>query len=412
MHADRNRTLTTTLAITPSTSHTRSNATGVENGTSWRGSGTLGSGSGSSGTHRPTLTTASAETVVCATGPASTCSCYTISRSTTTVTTDKITITVLANSTRLPPYPANGTRADDAGALGSVRRPYGQSSTGPFSTGSVTPSRGSVVYVVSSITTLVTVTTSSRGRSGTYTNPSSLTSTPLWTNSTISSNVTASRLFNHSTHLAPTITNRPWLNLHTLPPLPTNTRPRWLNTSLPRLNATATGRWLNTTRSSTVAPASNVSPELRCDPDTVPFTLQISQPGGRFDSWFLRVSGIGLLFTSVQEQASPFGIGGSGELCAMGLEDAEGVPYVAVVERQEGGVGGGSVWLAGRRTLDVRGDDYAALRCERAQELTCREGSEAQDWLGCGMQLALASDGAGPERGLNCTAVGLEVVAS
>jgi hypothetical protein len=133
-----------------------------------------------------------------------------------------------------------------------------------------------------------------------------------------------------------------------------------------------------------------------------------------FNDWFLRVSGVGLLFTSVAGKASPFAVGRAGELCAMGVVDGQGVPYVAVVELQNNNSNkGGSVWLMGRGMLEVRGEDYAPLKCDQGDEgLRCGEGDRARSWLGCGMQLDLAGTGGdpGPERGLNCTDVALEVL--
>ncbi|KAK4032956.1 hypothetical protein C8A01DRAFT_20052 [Parachaetomium inaequale] len=281
-----------------------------------------------------------------------------------------------------------------------------------------TPSRNSGVYVMSSTTTLVTITTSlggstpstlaasSESTDGRYLNSSaainsaSLTRTPLWANSTsikTSLNTTASplRLLNHSTTASAVFS------------LSNTTRPLWLNTSQTLTSPTPT--------------STTTTPSLGCDENAIPFTLQVSQPGGQFDKWFLRVSGIGLLFTSAADQAGPFGLGSSGALCAMGVVDQEGAPYVAVVETQASSDGtargaGGSVWLMARGTLEVRGEDYTPLRCEGSDRgLRCGEahgGGEMRDWLGCGMQLDLASEdgGAGPGRGLNCTVVELGIV--
>lgn len=409
---------------------------------------------------------------MCPPGSASsTCSCYSVTRSTTTVTTDAITVTLWANSTRLPLRPTNRTLVGgDASAFGNGRSTTpggsysGQSSTAaPFlntTVGSLAPAQGPVVYVVNSTTTLVTITTSRQGSSSgthtprnnttdgrslrsvaTNTNQFPLTRTLSWTNSTSIRpfNATASRLFNHSiaataastpanmTHpiwlnasaTLPRITNRPWLNLSTLPPLgPTNTGPRWLNTSLPRSNATTTtARWQNTTTTS-ATPTATPSPDQGCDENTVPFRLRVSEPDGKFNSWFLRVSGLGLLFTSQEEQASRFGVGPSGALCAMGRLDSRGMPYVAVVEKDESGANGtgGSVWLMATGMLKVRGEEYSLLSCERADGgLVCRGGEgegQPRRWLGCGMQLDLATDDGGiwPGRGLNCTAVDIGVV--
>lgn len=132
-----------------------------------------------------------------------------------------------------------------------------------------------------------------------------------------------------------------------------------------------------------------------------------------FNDWFLRVSGVGLLFTSVSDKASQFAVGKAGELCAMGVADTEGVPYVAVVELQNNSSSdGGSVWLMGRGALKVRAGDYAPLKCDQgAGGLRCGEGDGGRKWLGCGMQLDLAgaSGEAGPQRGLNCSEVELGV---
>ncbi|KXX77946.1 hypothetical protein MMYC01_206796 [Madurella mycetomatis] len=302
-------------------------------------------------------------------------------------------------------------------------------------------SNTTVVYVLNA-TTLITVTTSSKGSmsaaipmpwnttasghlntSVMYSGFSSPARTPFLRNATsialFFSNVTTTPSANLSTGAGPNASSGPWLNRSIPAHAPTVTNFRWLNASaLQPINAT-TARWLNTStplRSPTPTPTST-SASVMCDPTAASFSLQVSQPGGFFDKWFLRASGSGLLFTSLRSGASFFSIGPVGHLCALdeGLSDRDGLPYVAAVGTRD--EVGGSVWLMRKGALEALSDDYTALRCTRAGEagIECQgrgEVEEVRHWLGCGMQLDLSSHGEElvPVRGLNCSSIGLGVL--
>ncbi|GAB1319862.1 hypothetical protein MFIFM68171_10072 [Madurella fahalii] len=309
-------------------------------------------------------------------------------------------------------------------------------------------SNTTVVYVLNA-TTLITVTTSSMGSisaamhvrwnttarrylstSAMYAGSSSPTRTPFLRNATsirlsfhnatttpslnlstaAGPNTSPARWLNSSIPLAhsPTVTNFRWLNVSALPPINATTA-RWLNSS----------RWLNTSTSLPSPTPTSTSASVLCDQTAPSFSLQVSQPGGVFDRWFLRASGSGLLFTSLRSGASSFSVGPAGHLCALdeGLVDQDGVPYVAAVGAKD--EGGGSVWLMRRGMLEALAEDYAPLMCTREGEagLRCQGRDEVEEvryWLGCGMQLDLSSYGGElvPVRGLNCSSIGLGVLES
>ncbi|KAK0717506.1 hypothetical protein B0T26DRAFT_802622 [Lasiosphaeria miniovina] len=225
-----------------------------------------------------------------------------------------------------------------------------------------------------------------------------------------------------------------WLNtsMHTQPA--NTTAGRWLNTTATAMlaNTTATARWLNTTTATarwlnttttrwlnTSTPASTptstptATTDSSCGETASPFELQVAQPGGVFDGWFVALSGDGLLFT--RGGGSAFSVEASGHLCAVGLLDGDGRPAVAAVGKRERDASS-AVWLLQQGMLAALGDSYSAVRCVAAGELVCAAanvtGTPARHWLGCGIQLDLSTDEGAvvPARGLNCTALALKVV--
>ena len=172
-------------------------------------------------------------------------------------------------------------------------------------------------------------------------------------------------------------------------------------------NATAV-RWLN---SSSAAPTSTPTVDTTCGETAAPFALQVSQPEGMYDGWYVQVSGNGLLFTSVQSSASSFSVEASGHLCAIGRVDRDDLPRIAAVGIRDPS---SDVWLVESRTIELLDEDYAAVRCTRDGLLSCAANATnpASHWLGCGLQLDLSSDGGGtvPVRGLNCSSLALNIV--
>jgi hypothetical protein len=117
-----------------------------------------------------------------------------------------------------------------------------------------------------------------------------------------------------------------------------------------------------------------------------------------------------VLFTPVQKSASLFSVEGSGHLCAAGLEGEFGYPLVAVVTNL---TSAGAVWLLDARRARAFSEDYVPVVCARdASGLDCAIARGTTGlWLGCGLQLDLSSvDSTGVVDGLDCSAIGLEVV--
>ncbi|EAA29814.1 hypothetical protein GE21DRAFT_4942 [Neurospora crassa] len=215
------------------------------------------------------------------------------------------------------------------------------------------------------------------------------------------------------------------------------------NTSTSTSTSTPTSRASATTPSS--KPPATEDLDLTCSETSTPFLLRVSQPGGTFDKWFVHLVGNGLLFTSSQSQASSFSVEKTGHLCAVGYTDERGRPRIAAVGfdvadtgsgngtgsgdgdgdgdgdgvGRKGIRGEGPVWMLRQEILKVYSEDYKALECTKGDEgLSCGVGNSTNDavgsgWVGCGLQLSLGRDiidvGYG---GLNCPAVGLEVVGS
>ncbi|RYP27142.1 hypothetical protein DL768_011294 [Monosporascus sp. mg162] len=188
-------------------------------------------------------------------------------------------------------------------------------------------------------------------------------------------------------------------------------------TGTPLFNVTSIGRFTNTTSSPTPT-ATNDNP---CGGQVSdPFAVQVAQPDGMFDEWFLQLSAAAIIFAPTEESATRFGIasegedGGGGHLCTQGQGRAGAQPLIAVAENGTD-VTGGAVYFIDAQTLAaVERLGYAPLRCAVADnELACAEGAK-QFWVACGLGLDITSDGDGVAEigGWNCTAVTLSPVYS
>ncbi|RYP69768.1 hypothetical protein DL771_005877 [Monosporascus sp. 5C6A] len=216
-----------------------------------------------------------------------------------------------------------------------------------------------------------------------------------------------------NTTRAPTasITQGPFLN---------TTHSLTMNATTPSFsNTTSSGRFTNTTS----APAPTATSDDPCGGQiSDPFTVQVAQPEGMFDGWFLRLSAAAIIFAPTEESATRFGIaseggaGGGGHLCTQGQGQGRvgSQPLIAVAENGTD-VTGGAVYFVDAQTLAaVGGLGYAALRCSVAgEELACAEGAK-RFWVACGLGLDITSDGDGVAEigGWNCTAVALSPVYS
>ncbi|RYP92530.1 hypothetical protein DL770_001288 [Monosporascus sp. CRB-9-2] len=188
-------------------------------------------------------------------------------------------------------------------------------------------------------------------------------------------------------------------------------------TGTPLFNVTSIGRSTNTTS----APTPTATSDNPCGGQVSdPFAVQVAQPDGMFDGWFLQLSAAAIIFAPMEESATWFGIaseerdGGGGHLCTQGQGRVGSQPLIAVAENGTD-VTGGAVYFVDAQTLAaVGGLGYAALRCAVAgEELACAEGAK-QFWVACGLGLDITSDGDGVADigGWNCTAVALSPVYS
>ncbi|KAK3504452.1 hypothetical protein B0T13DRAFT_498853 [Neurospora crassa] len=276
---------------------------------------------------------------------------------------------------------------------------------------------------------------------------------PLGTGTGTRATLTTNPITSPTTTTTTTIARLPFL---------INTTAIWSNGTAPTISTiqgtgTGTGKLVTTTgyhntSTSTSAPTSRASAttpsakptatkDLTCGETSTPFSLRVSQPGGTFDKWFVHLVGNGLLFTSSQSQASSFSVEKTGHLCAVGYTVERGGPRIAAVGfgvagsrngtgsgdgdgdgdggGRKGVRGEGPVWMLRQEILKVYSEDYKALECTKWEGgLSCGVGNSTNDavgsgLVGCGLQLSLGRDiidvGYG---GLNCSAVGLEVVGS
>ncbi len=206
----------------------------------------------------------------------------------------------------------------------------------------------------------------------------------------------------NTTRLSASMTRLP-MNSTRLPMNMTTTR--WMNSTM-RANYTST-RWQNV---STTTPTPTATADLSCGETSASFALQVAQPGGMFDSWYVHLIGDGLLFTALASSASFFSIGQTGHLCAVGQLDANGRPYLASIGTHDNS---SAVWMLSQRVIKDMSNDYGALNCTAGSTLSCA-GNSTSHWIGCGLELDISTDGGStvPYDGLNCTSIGLNIVAS
>jgi hypothetical protein len=178
-------------------------------------------------------------------------------------------------------------------------------------------------------------------------------------------------------------------------------------------NGTRTASNTTATGTSPAVPSKTEVVDTSCGETATPFAVKVVQPGGLFDGWFLKVSGNGLLFTSVESLATKFSVEGSGHLCPIGFAGQDGYPAISVVENLENRTDtpGSDVWLMDSKVLHDRGEPaYAPVSCAVGTgQLICIEDGLTQ-WVGCGLQLALANGAAVNVNGLNCSSVVLTTI--
>ena len=143
----------------------------------------------------------------------------------------------------------------------------------------------------------------------------------------------------------------------------------------------------------------------------MPFSVQVAQPGGLFDGWFLRTSGAGIVFTSESDKSTRFAVEGSGHLCAVGKNGSQGNAAIAIINTLD--TIGGPLWMVDANvTVGVEPRGYGDLICQGAGNgLACANGT-VKNWVGCGLQLELTSLTGGTVEmdGRNCSALSLSVI--
>ncbi|KAI1763685.1 hypothetical protein GGR53DRAFT_520811 [Hypoxylon sp. FL1150] len=234
-----------------------------------------------------------------------------------------------------------------------------------------------------------------------------------------------------------TTTAAPFLNSTQTTVANTNTTTSTPSTpSVSDITALAT---LNTTASATTAPFANTTsstaaPTATCITTSSPFAVQVGQPGGLFDGWYLRLSGDQALFNPSLAQASRFTFDetdpdGQSHLCTVGGSGlaANASALVAIVENGTDVTGGAVYFVPPTLLEDIENEEhgwYAPLECANGgpagrtnatagATLSCEQGGK-EYWVGCGLGLDITSDGDGTAvvDGWNCTAITLSMVYS
>lgn len=254
---------------------------------------------------------------------------------------------------------------------------------------------------------------------------------------TTTATVSVFKTANTSQPLNVTLTTTSYMNITSVPvasitsaPLINGTQPLAANTTIsPFHNSTSSVHFVNAamTRSSnsstpTPTPTMTTTIDTTCGETSTPFAVQVAQPGGMFDGWFLKLSGDAIIFTPPSAEdtsgasSSPtkFSVESSGHLCAVGRLGTEGNAVIAIAETANATTDatGSGVYFVDPEVLgDIADQGYAALQCDEAtpgEELACTEGA-LQYWVGCGLGLDITSDGDGMAEigGWNCTGVAL-----
>jgi hypothetical protein len=242
-------------------------------------------------------------------------------------------------------------------------------------------------------------------------------SNALYLNATRSSwliNSTAAAPFRNATvaALLNQTTSAPFMNTTSLPALNTTRAPFANTTSRVFANSTSV-RFSNT---STPVPTTAATSTLdrTCGETTTPFLLQVQQPDGMFDGWYLHLSGDAILFTSSANYSSRFSVESSGHLCVVGYLGESGNPAIAIAEIKDGLTGSAIYFVDGQRLTQYLGDrGYGALACAVSDaSLGCQAGRDLGYWVACGLGLDIASDGAPSVvvETWNCTSIGLSAV--
>ncbi|KAI0147495.1 hypothetical protein GGR57DRAFT_253154 [Xylariaceae sp. FL1272] len=243
---------------------------------------------------------------------------------------------------------------------------------------------------------------------------------------------------------SPSITPPATTNLHnwnnTTPKAPLNTT-RAAFTNFPSVpqslnhtrfaNTTTSIRYSNT--STITTPTPTPTPEKTCDDSGPLFAVQIGQPGGMFDGWYLKLSGDAGIFVPSLNLSTSFNVGDSGHLCTY----LSSGPAVAIAENYtttttsttngtmtidtvastasgDNGGDGSAVWFVDAELLlNYTNLGYASLDCEVGDEgaVTCEQGMK-RFWTGCGLGLDITADGEGNAvvDGWNCTGVTLSAL--
>ena len=183
-----------------------------------------------------------------------------------------------------------------------------------------------------------------------------------------------------------------------------------ITTSAPFLKPTSTHRFRSTVSPSSPSPTI----DRNCGESTAHFAVQVTQPGGKLDGWYLKLSGDAIIFTPSQELSTQFSVEDNGHLCPIGHVGTHGNAVIAIAENATE-ITGGAVYFIDPEVLeDIDELGYAALECELDGEaLACVQGHKRY-WVGCGLGLDITSVGDRETDigGMDCTAITLTRFAS
>ncbi|KAI1261533.1 hypothetical protein F5Y18DRAFT_401546 [Xylariaceae sp. FL1019] len=191
-------------------------------------------------------------------------------------------------------------------------------------------------------------------------------------------------------------------------------------------NTTTSVRYSNT--STTTTPTPTPTPEQTCDDSAPLFAVQIGQPGGMFDGWYLKLSGDAGIFVPSLNLSTAFNVGESGHLCtfldsgaAVAVAEnytttatTNGTMAIDGIAATTSGSEGSTVWFVDAGLLlNYTSLGYASLDCDVGDggAIACEQGMK-RFWTGCGLGLDITADGDGSAvvGGWNCTGLTLSAL--
>lgn len=141
--------------------------------------------------------------------------------------------------------------------------------------------------------------------------------------------------------------------------------------------------------------------------------LQVSQPSGLIDGWYLKMVGNAIIFSSSANHSTQFSVESSGHLCAVGYIGQNGKPVIAIVETKDDLTGSAVYFVDGDSVANITKLGYGPLDCAVNDDLAC-EANAMSHWVGCGLGLDISSDSSDAVvvDTWNCTSIALSAVYS